>query len=139
MNTVANSHSENLVSRFLGWLSRGWEAAGETQALASLDRETIAMIARDCGMEPSQLLDVAKAGPHAADEMIAMMKALDIDPMEVATRYQDQFRDMQLNCSQCTSKAHCRKDIAAGSAARHFNDYCNNADHLIAMRATPAL
>ncbi len=139
MDTLANSHSENLVSRFVGWLSRGWEAASEAQALASLDQDTIRMIARDCGIEPSQLLELAKAGPDAADEMIAMMKALNIDPMEVATRYQHQFRDMQVNCSQCGSKSQCRKDLAQGLAAQHFNDYCKNADHLSAMRATPEL
>lgn len=139
MGIAVNSNSENLVSRMVGWLTKGWEASSEAEMIAALDGDTIRQIARDCGIQPDQLIELAKAGPNAADEMIAMMKALNIDPTEVAALYQQQFRDMQVNCSHCQSKDECRKDLAAGTAAQHFNDYCQNADHLSGMRATPEL
>ena len=139
MTIAVNSSADTLIARFFGWISTSWEAASEAQALAAMDGDTIRQIAQDCGIEPSQLVALAKAGPHSADEMTAMMKALNIDPMEVATRYQHQFRDMQINCSQCGSKERCRKDLQEHTAAAEFAGYCNNADHLISMRAMPEL
>jgi len=92
----------------------------------------------DCGITPEQLIELAKAGPHAADEMIEMMRALSIDPTEVQLRFRNQFRDMQINCSHCASKGECRKDLKIGSAPEHFIDYCANADELNALRRGPA-
>lgn len=139
MTMSVHSNSENLVSQFFGWLSKSWQTAGEAQALSSMDREMLRDIARDCGVEPDQLVELVRGGPHSADEMTSMMKQLNIDPVEVATRYQLEFRDMQVNCSRCGSKAQCRSDLEAGTAAEHYAGYCRNADHLAAMRAMPEL
>lgn len=139
MDTAVHDNSHTLVSRFMGWVARSWEASSEADAIAALDADTIRQIAGDCGIAPDQLIALAKAGPGAADEMIEMMKALNIDPMEVSMCHPHQFRDMQVNCSSCASKGRCRRDLAAGQAALHVNDYCNNSDHLAAMRATPEL
>lgn len=137
MNIAVTEGTENFFSRLLGWVAKAWDNASEAQAISALDEATIRQLAQDCGIRPEELVELAKAGPHSADEMIAMMKALHIDPTEVQLRYQGQFRDMQINCSHCASKGACRRDLADGTAPDHFHDYCANADHLTALRAEP--
>lgn len=137
MNIATNDAARSAVFRIFDWVAKGWERASEADMIASLDDETIREIAHDCGIQPDQLIALAKAGPHAADEMPAMMRALGIDPMEVETHYREQFRAMQIDCSNCTSKDECRRDLKNGSAAQHFNDYCANADDLSSFRASP--
>ncbi|MCM2473858.1 hypothetical protein HGO38_10275 [Rhizobium sp. CG5] len=137
MNIAHHDAARSAVSRIIDWMAKGWERASEADMIASLDDETIREIAHDCGIQPDQLIALAKAGPHAADEMPAMMRALGIDPMEVETRFREQFRAMQIDCSNCTSKDECRRDLKDGTAAQHFNDYCANADDLSSLRASP--
>lgn len=137
MNIATNDAARGAVSRILDWMAKGWERASEAEMIASLDDESIREIAHDCGIRPDQLIALAKAGPHAADEMPAMMRALGIDPMEVETHYREQFRAMQIDCSNCTSKGECRRDLNAGTAAQHFNEYCANAADLSSLRASP--
>jgi hypothetical protein len=43
------------------------------------------------------------------------------------------LRDMERVCTLCKDKPRCRDDLAAGTAERHYEDYCLNAptiDHL---------
>ena len=137
MSIAVNDSAHSVLSRVISWIARSWENAGEAEMIAAMDDQTIREIAHDCGITPEQLIELAKAGPHAADEMIEMMRALSIDPTEVQLRFRNQFRDMQINCSHCASKGECRKDLKIGSAPEHFIDYCANADELNALRADP--
>lgn len=137
MNTIVNDPSRTVLSRLVDWFAKGWESSAEAEMIASLDSNTIRSIAHDCGISADQLVELAKAGPHAADEMIEMMKALNIDPAEVEVRLRSQFRDMQINCAHCASKGECRRDLGAHAAAENFAHYCGNADHLNALRANP--
>ncbi len=131
--------SDTLASRFLSWCAQAWEATTEADVIGSLDDETLREIARDCSVTPDQILQLVKAGPHAADEMEALMKALNIDPDEVSLTHPGQFRDMQITCSACTSKDRCRRDLARQAAGQEYIHYCGNAEHLNGMRADPEL
>ncbi|NML74052.1 hypothetical protein HHL25_07955 [Rhizobium sp. S-51] len=137
MNTVVNDPTRTVLSRVIGWFAKGWENSAEADMIASLDDFTIQSIAHDCGISPDQLVELAKAGPHAADEMLEMMRALNIDPAEVEMRLRAQFRDMQINCAHCASKGECRRDLANGNAAANFAQYCANSQDLNALRASP--
>ncbi|MCL6706716.1 BTG family protein [Pseudomonas sp. R2.Fl] len=137
MDAAVETASGTFLSRLFGWLSKAYEDASEADMIAALDDDTIRRIAGECGIQPEQLLDLAKAGPHAADEMPRMMKALGIDPMEVECRFGAVFRQMQVNCAHCRHKAECRHDLSTGTAAAEFNSYCVNAAELGVLRATP--
>jgi hypothetical protein len=137
MGVAAETANATILSRLLGWLSKAYEGACEADVIATLDDDTIRRIAGEWGMQPDQLLELAKAGPHAADEMPLMMKALGIDPMEVESRFRAMFHQMQVNCSHCGHKAECRRDLSTGAVANEFNSYCNNAVELGVLRATP--
>lgn len=139
MNFALEHTDSPILSRVFGWVAKAWENAAEAEMIAALDDETISRIAKDCGIQPGQLLELAKAGPDAAAEMPRMMKALGIDPMEVETRFRALFREMQVNCARCRHKAGCRHDLAHDTAAAEFNAYCLNAAELSALRATPTV
>ncbi len=74
------------VQQILSWFAQGFETANESDMLAALSDAEVEALADDCGISAHQLLALVKAGPHAADEMPAMMRALNIDPAEVEYR-----------------------------------------------------
>ncbi len=127
------------VQQILSWFAQGFEHASESDMLASLSDAEIEALAEDCGMSSHQLLALVQAGPHAADEMPAMMRALNIDPAEVEYRMRRVFRDMQITCAQCQSKETCQQHLRQGKAGQTFVEYCGNADTLNALRANPDL
>ena len=129
----------NTVQQIVSWFARGFEQATQSEMLAGLSDAEVEALAEDCGISAHQLLALVKAGPHAADEMPAMMRALNIDPAEVEFRMRRVFLDMQVTCAQCSSKDTCRQHLDQGQAERTFVDYCGNADTLNALRADPDL
>ncbi|MDH4414414.1 MAG: DUF6455 family protein [Rhizobium sp.] len=127
------------VQQIVSWFAQGFENAAESDMLAALSETEVAALAEDCGLSAHQLMALVKAGPHAADEMPAMMRALNIDPAEVEYRLRRVFRDMQITCTQCRSKDTCRNHLQQGKAERTFVEYCGNAETLNALRANPDL
>jgi Family of unknown function (DUF6455) len=125
------------MQQILSWFAQGFEASTEADVLANLDQTQIEALAEDCGLTPHQLVALVKAGPHAADEMPDVMRALNIDPDEVDHKMRKLFRNMQIACSSCQSKEQCRRDLQRGTIDKTFVDYCNNADSLNALRANP--
>lgn len=126
--------SRSLSSRLARWFTNAWEATTETDVVGSLDNQTLNELARDCGISADQLKQLARSGPHAADEMAMLMLAINIDAKEVARLYPVQFREMQVNCSLCESKDRCRKNLAAQVADREHVHYCGNSDYLKALQ-----
>lgn len=139
MNIAANEHKNGIFAQLISWMAKGWEGASESEMLAALGTDTIRAIAGDCGIRPDQLIQLAKAGPHAADEMPRLMKALGIDPVEVELRYREQFRAMQVECASCSAKQTCRKDLDDHTVQQNFQSYCCNAENMNWLRATPTV
>ena len=118
-----------LIDAFVGWLER-FRALNE---LGQLDRESMQRIAGDLRISPDDLDELVRNGPHAADELPHMLKALGIDEAAIARFEPLVLRDMARVCSLCQDKARCRDDLAAGTADKHYEEYCLNAptiDHL---------
>jgi hypothetical protein len=136
---MAYEDHTSMSRRFLAWCADAWSAAAEAEELAMLDEETIQQISKDCAIAPDDLLQLVKAGPHAADEMIEMMRALNIEESDVAVLHPALFREMQLTCTKCRSKTRCRNDLEARVAGQEFSGYCGNAPNLNAIRADPDL
>ena len=125
------------MQQILSWFAQSFDASTEADVLASLDQTEIEALAEDCGLSSHQLLALVKAGPHAADEMPQVMRALNIDPDEVDFTMRKLFRDMQIACSGCQSKDQCRRDLTQKKIDKTFLSYRNNADSLNALRANP--
>ena len=52
---------------------------------------------------------------------------LGIDEEALARTQPLVLRDMERVCALCTHKGQCDRDLAAGTAAEHYEEYCLNA------------
>jgi uncharacterized protein YjiS (DUF1127 family) len=113
-----------VISSWRNW-REGRKQRGE---MAGLTQEDLVEIAADCGVTPAQLIDAVRSGPHAADELAQLLRALEIDPDVV--RHSNYFNDMQRVCSECGAKKRCRLSLASGIASLNYETYCPNAETL---------
>jgi hypothetical protein len=112
-----------LIDGFAGWLKRQREL-GE---IGRLDHDAMQRIAADLRIAPDDLDALVRNGPHATDELPQMLAALGIDRAALARSQPLVLRDLARVCALCKDKARCRGDLAAGTAATRFEDYCLNA------------
>ncbi|HEY8333917.1 MAG TPA: hypothetical protein VIQ05_09045 [Tardiphaga sp.] len=112
-----------LIDMFGNWL----RARRDINELREFDSGEFARIAHELGVSPDNLDAFVRQGPHAADELPQLLKALGIDRDAVARSQPLVLRDMERVCSLCPHKRQCDHDLAAGSSARHYEEYCCNA------------
>jgi uncharacterized protein YjiS (DUF1127 family) len=98
--------------------------------LRQMDQETANRIAGDLRISPGDLNELVRNGPHAADELPKMLKTLGIDEAALSRSEPMMLRDMERVCAMCKDKSRCHSDLAAGTAAEHYEDYCLNAPTL---------
>lgn len=118
------------------WCS-DWARGNFASEVSCCGEMEVERIARDVRMTPAELRAVAKRGPEAADLLLRRMAALDLDPAEVSQVGPQTFRDLQRVCSLCESKRRCARDLAHDSAMPAWQDYCPNAQTLIALDVLP--
>lgn len=116
---------------------RDWARGDAASEVSCCGEMEIERIARDIRMTPAELRAVAKRGPEAADLLLRRMAALELDPAEVSQVGPQTFRDLQRVCSLCESKRRCARDLARDSAMPAWQDYCPNAQTLIALDVLP--
>ena len=56
-----------------------------------------------------------------------MLTALGIDQDDLARTEPLVLRDMERVCALCSQKRRCDRDLAAGTSAAHYQEYCANA------------
>lgn len=138
MNNTTDDR-ENLAEKLKRWYATTVEAIGEAKLLASLDDETVKLLAQDCSLTPQELRDLVRKGPHASDEMLALMDSLGIDRQEAQLAGPAEFREMHVTCAHCGEKSRCREALADGTANTEFGYYCANTDVLLDLWARPQL
>jgi transcriptional regulator with XRE-family HTH domain len=114
---------ELLLSTFSDWLKH----RRELNEMRQLDRSDFDRIASDLRVSPHDLEELVRHGPHAADELPKLLKALGIDESDLASAHPLVLRDMERVCALCEHKAQCDRDLAAGTSAEHYEGYCPNA------------
>ncbi len=114
---------ENLVNSFGDWLKQ----RREMNELRELNGAEFDRIASELRVSPDDLNQLVRKGPHAADELPQMLKALGIDQEALARIQPLVLRDMERVCALCHQKGECIRDFAAGTAAEHYRGYCPNA------------
>ena len=120
---------ESVIDLFARWLERRREIA-ELCTCDAIGREKIAI---DLGVSPDELDQLVRRGPHAADELPKMMAALGLDAKAIARAQPLVMRDLERVCALCEQKKQCGRDLAAGTAAQHYKEYCANADTLATL------
>jgi hypothetical protein len=114
-----------------------WVRGPSGSGISCCGEAEIERIARDVRMTPAELRAMANRGPEAAELLLERMAALDLEPAEVAQVGPETFRDLQRVCSLCESKRRCVRDLAHDAAAPQWQDYCPNAQTLMALDALP--
>jgi len=112
-----------LIDTFGNWLKH----RRELSEIRQMDRTDFDRIAGDLRISTGDLDRLVHQGPHAADELPQLLKALGIDKERLAQTEPMLLRDMERVCSLCDQKRQCDRDLAAGTSAEHFEEYCLNA------------
>ena len=113
---------ERLINGFADWLKHRRDLSEIRQMYsAEFDR-----IASDLRVSPRQLDTLVRQGPHAADELPHLLKALGIDEADLVRTEPLLLRDMERVCALCNHKRDCDRDLKAGTSAAHYQDYCLN-------------
>ena len=120
---------ESVIDLFARWLNNAREIA-ELCTCDAISREKIAI---DLGVSPGELDQLVRRGPHAADELPKMMAAIGLDAKAIARAQPLVMRDLERVCALCERKDQCDRDLAAGTAAQHYKEYCVNAETLAAL------
>ena len=124
---------EFVLDAVAGWLKRYRSPHGTRDGLGQCDQADVAQIAKELGLLPSELRGLSAKGPDAANELSKMLCALSMDPAVLVANDPATMRDLQRTCMLCAEKGRCRHDLAAGTAAQHFHEFCPNAYTLDAL------
>ena len=109
----------------------------ELKEMREMDAASFDRIAGELRMSSADLEALVRQGPHAADELPKMLRALGIDQADLARSEPLVLRDMERVCSLCNHKRQCGHELSAGTAAAHYEEYCANA-HTIDGLGKPA-
>ncbi len=116
------------------WVKKYRDAVGLRAELAHCGADEVAHIAHDLGMNSEEFVSLASKGPHAADQLPKLLRALGVDPVELASVDPGNLRALERICITCGHKDQCEHDLAAGNAAKHsYRDYCPNAKSINAL------
>ena len=113
---------ESLINTFAGWLRHRQDLS----EIRRMDTTEFDRIADDLRVSPGDLDMLVRRGPHAADELPKLLKALGINEADLARTEPLVLRDMERVCALCASKHQCDRDLAAGTSAEHYEGYCLN-------------
>lgn len=127
--STSSSIVNNMIDRFGNWL----EHRREIRELRGLDSGEFASIARELSVTPADLDTFVRQGPHSADKLPKLFRALGIDPEALARTEPLVLRDMARVCAACQQKARCSRDLEAGMSAQHYDEYCLNASTVDAL------
>ncbi len=122
-----------ILDAIANWVNKYRDAIGLRGELAHCRPEEVARIAHDLGLSSQELELFVNKGSDAADELPKLLRALGVDPQRLASSNPGKMRDLQRLCITCGDKGQCRHDLAAGTAASRYRDYCPNAMSLDAL------
>jgi hypothetical protein len=114
---------ERLTHTFGDWLKH----RRELNEMRQLNTSEFDRIACDLRVSTADLNELVRLGPHAADELPKLLKALGIHGNDLARVEPLALHDMERVCALCKNKRECDRDLAAGTSADHYQGYCLNA------------
>jgi len=124
---------EFVLDAIAGWINKYRNMHGVSDELEHCSQEDVMRIARDLGLSVSDLRGLAAKGPGAAETLQKMLLALSVDPQSLAKADPAVMRDLQRLCMVCGQKGRCQHELARGTAAEHFREFCPNAYTLDAV------
>ena len=134
---ATQDHAVSVVDRLTHTFSDWLKHRQELREMRQLNATEFDRIANDLRVSPADLDELVRHGPHAADELPRLLKALGIEEEDLARVEPMVLHDMERVCALCGHKRECDRDLAAGSAAEHYREYCLNAPTIDEL-GTPA-
>ncbi len=95
---------EALINTFSDWLKH----RRELNEIRQLNTAEFDRIASELRVSPSDLNELVRQGPHAADELPKLLKVLGIDEEALARTQPLVLRDMERVCALCASQGSMR-------------------------------
>jgi len=124
---------EVALNAIANWVNKYRNSLGLANELGQCGPDDVMQIARDLGVPANQLRELVGKGPGSADLVQKMLIALNVDPKALANSNPLVMRDLQRLCTTCGDKKRCAHELAEGTAAEHFRDFCPNALTLDAL------
>ena len=126
----ARSAVERLMNTFSDWFKHRRELSEMRQLnVTEFDR-----IANDLRLSPADLDELVRHGPHAADELPRLLEALGTSAQDLARIEPMVVHDMERVCALCAHKRQCERDLASGTSAERYPEYCLNAPTIADLR-----
>jgi hypothetical protein len=126
--------ADKVIEAFGNWRRR----RRDIRELQELDSRLAAKIARELNIQPTDLDTLVHRGSHAADELPGLLTLLGIDKELLAKTQPLVLRDMTRVCALCQQKHRCNRDLAAGTSAQHYAEYCLSAATIDGLKTKKA-
>ena len=137
MNQAAASAEERdreaALAAIAVWVMKYRYAAGLRDEAMKCRPEDVARLARDLGVKPGELASLANNNPQSAALLEKMLRALGVEPGRLAKANPVIARDLERLCIACVAKERCMIELAAGTAAENFREFCPIAFTLLAL------
>jgi hypothetical protein len=114
---------DKVIDAFGNWRRR----RRDILEMRELDGRVVAKIARELNIQPTDLDMPIRKGSHAADELSDLLTLLGVNSDLLAKTEPLVLHDMARVCTSCKQKHRCNRDIAAGTSAQHYAEYCLSA------------
>jgi len=124
---------EFMVDAVAEWFKRHRSVHESRNDFGQCDPAEVSKIAKDLGLPANDLRGLSAKGSGAANAMSQMLRALLMDPVALAESDPATMRDLQRTCILCGEKGRCRYELADGTAAQHYREFCPNAYTLDAL------
>ena len=119
-----------VIDLFGDWLKQRRELNELTEFAA--DPGELERVARELNVTPADLEMLVRQGSQGANELSYTLTAIDETALWRAEPAL--LRDMERVCSFCTHKRRCHQELAAGTAATNYAEYCNNSETIDTLR-----
>ena len=117
---------ETAVKAIAAWVSIYRNALGLNNEFGMCGPDEVMRMAQEIGLTPSQLRELSK-GHGNANLLKSMLVALHVDPKVIADMDPLVMRELKWLCITCSNKKRCEHELAKGTAAEHFHEFCPNA------------
>jgi hypothetical protein len=139
MNTQSENNccsSLSMRARMAQWWSNLAGRVSRAAEVRSLDPQVAAGISRDLGTGLGELRVMAAKWPDSSAELLGRrLRALDLDPADIARSQPAVARDLAVHCTLCTDKTQCRHDLDRSPGSSEWQDYCVNTATLNALKS----
>ena len=122
-----NSLVEMALKAIADWVSNYRNAIGLNNEFGMCGPDEVMRMAKEIGVTPSQLQELASKGPGNANLLKAMLVALYVDPKALADMDPLVMRELKWLCITCSNKKRCEHELVKGTAPEHFREFCPNA------------